>query len=119
MSGLEYMLADEGFVMLYRQFLKKEMSSSEWRKWLRRFNNKSNNTLPSATVIRDFLSSFHDPEMVAKKGEAIIHQNNTRLNALNFVLFYLVEVAYIKSGRPTRITIDQDASVPRGRGVFT
>jgi hypothetical protein len=110
-SDINYMLADEGLVMLYRQFLKKEMSSSEWRKWLRRFNKKSNNTLPSATVIRDFLSSFHDPEMVAKKGEAIIHQNNTRLNALNFVLFYLVEVAYIKSGRPKRITIDQDATI--------
>ncbi len=110
-SDIDILLADNGFIKMFREYLRREMGHGEWRRWNRRFNSRSNQTLPSGTVIRDFLISCHDQEMVSQQGKATIHSASDRLKALNFILNLLVVVAYKKVGKPKRITIDQDATI--------
>ena len=110
-THINYLIADNGFVMIFKEFIRKQMSSSEYRNWLRRFNAKCNGTLPSPTVLRTFLEEFHLDNMVGKKGTAKIHANSEYLNKADQLLNVLVEQAYIKAGTPKLLTIDQDATI--------
>jgi hypothetical protein len=110
-TDVHYLIADMGFVMMFRNFIKKQMTSSEYRNWKRRFNEKCNGTLPSPTVLRSFLDAFHLPEMVGKKGTAKIHDKSQYLNKVDTLFNVLVEEAYIKAGKPKLLTIDQDATI--------
>jgi len=110
-DDVSYLLQDLGFVLMFRQYLKRVMTSSEWRSWCGRFNKRSNNTLPCSTVIKDFLNSCHEPDtMTGFKGTATIHKPSDRICRLLDVLHWSQTMLYNQL-KLKEITLDQDATV--------
>jgi hypothetical protein len=110
-SDINILIADAGFVTMFREYLKHEMTSIEWAIWENRFNERCNNMLPCATVIMDFLNMFNDPKMVGVKGTATIHKASDNLLELEKMLKSVSNISYQKSGSPKTVTLDQDATI--------
>jgi hypothetical protein len=110
-SDINILIADVGFVTMFREYLKHEMTNIEWENWEKRFNECCKNTLPCATVIMDFLNSFYDPKMAGVKGTATIYQATERLAEIEKMVEEISNISYRKSGSPKTVTLDQDGTI--------
>ena len=110
-SDINILIADAGFITMFREYLKHEMTNIEWEIWENRFNECCKNTLPCATVIMDFLNSFDDPKMAGVKGTATIHQITEMLAEIEKMVEEISNISYRKSGSPATITLDQDGTI--------
>jgi len=112
-DDIAFLAKDVGFVLMFRQYLRRSMTSSEWRTWRKRFNSCCHGALPCGTVIKDFLNSCHDPEtMVGIKGTAKIHKASEQIHKLLDVLHWTQKSLWSQT-KSKVITLDQDATLVR------
>jgi hypothetical protein len=110
-SDVSLLIADTGFVLMFREYLKHEMTTLEWIQWQGRFNKCSNGTLPCSTAILDFLNTFKADGKKGVKGVATIHSPTEDLLYLEGIVQHINGIAYKKAGSPETLTLDQDATV--------
>jgi hypothetical protein len=111
-EDLRILEGDEGFCRVLREAELYGRTSSERRALKRRWRKKQTRTLPSFTVVREYLERFHDPEQenYRKPHEAFIPLPSGLLAALVMLNGAFAAALQRRSPKATA-TLDMDATL--------